>query len=376
MSVGQPDSPLIPGVRKLTDSVLLSLGSKEKETIQLIQRDLAAKPNIEDILTRIRQLSLAIGVETVHGLDGAGYGRLAEKICRRIGEIVNKVLPTSENSYMALVSWISGTNRVNAVEIFTPNYDMLFEQALERAKLPYFDGFTGAYKPLFDPPSIEANDLPSRWTRVWKIHGSLGWELDNDTVIRTGKSTASMLVYPDHLKYDRISRQPYSALFERFRNFLMTPDSLLICAGFSFSDAQITSVMDEALSANLHTAVVAFQFGKLADSDRAIDLALRRPNLSVYAEDAAVIYGVKGDWVLENVDDPEWLEIRKTYWQGKEGEGDERFLLGDFGCLARFLALTRTTAVTSDPNLGNVTSTSESSKTESSASLEDGVPDA
>lgn len=377
MSFGQSDNPLIPGIGELTTRVLSSLTDPEHDTIQAIRADLGDDPNIEDILTRIRQLSLAIGGETVHGLDGAGHRCLAEKICRSIGKIVDKELPTtSENPYMELASWIGGTNRKNAVEIFTPNYDMLFEQALERAKLPYFDGFTGAHKPFFDPPSIEADDLPSRWTRVWKIHGSLGWDLDNDTVIRTGQSTASMLVYPDHLKYDQISRQPYSALFERFRRFLMTPDSLLICAGFSFSDAQITSVMDEALSANLHTAVVAFQFGKLADSDRAVDLARRRPNLSVYADDAAVIYGIKGDWALENVDDLEWLEIRKTYWQDKEGDDDERFLLGDFGCLARFLALTRTTTVTSDPNLGNVTSTSESSNAESSASLEDGVPDA
>ena len=376
MSVGQPETSLIPGIRELTTRVLHSLNKKENSTIESIQLDLGGNPNIEDILTRIRQLSLAIGVETVHDLNGAGYACLAKQICDRIGKIVNKELPQSENPYMELVSWIAGTNRENAVEIFTPNYDMLFEQALERAKLPYFDGFTGAHKPFFDPPTVESDTLPSRWTRVWKIHGSLGWDLDSGTVIRTGKPTDSMLVYPDHLKYDQISRQPYSALFERFRRFLMTPDSLLICAGFSFSDAQITSVMDETLSANSHTAVVAFQFGNLADSSPAVELALRRPNLSVYAEDAAVIYGVKGDWILEHVDNLEWLEIRKTYWQDGETDRNGKFLLGDFRYLARFLALTRTAAVTSDPILGRVTTTSESSKADSSANHEDGDTDA
>lgn len=376
MSLGQRDKPLIPGIRELTTDVVQSLNNEEKATIQAIQADLGEEPTIEDILTRIRQLSLAIGVEKVRGLDSSGYAHLAENVCKCIRTIVNKELPNTENPYSKLVSWISGTNRDNAIEIFTPNYDMLFEQALERAKLPYFDGFTGAHKPFFDPPSIEADTLPSRWTRVWKIHGSLGWELDNDTIIRTGKPSSSMLVYPDHLKYDQISRQPYSALFERFRRFLMTPDSLLICAGFSFSDAQITSVIDESLSANFHTAILAFQFGKLANSPRAVELALRRPNLSVYARDAAVIFGVEGNWVPENVDDPEWLEIRKTFW-GKEAAKDEDgFLLGDFGCLTQFLALTRATTVTSSLNSDNVTSTSEIFRAESPASLEDGDQDA
>jgi len=381
LSIEKSGRPLIPGLRDLTHSVLASLNYKDQATLEALRPELGDEPNIEDILTRVRQLSLAIGVAKVHGLDGTEYKELAERICNNIGSIVNAVLPESEtpsepeNPYMQLVSWIGGTTRENSVEIFTPNYDMLLEQAFERAKLPYFDGFTGAYRPFFDPPSIEENALPSRWTRIWKIHGSLGWELHNNTVIRTGNSNASMLIYPDHLKYDQISRQPYSALFEHFRRFLMTPDSLLICSGFSFSDAQITSVINETLSANAHTAVVAFQFGKLEDSQGAVELALQRPNFSAYAQDAAVIYGVRGRWRLDKFDDREWLEIRNTYWRSKETEdaGAEdtgEFTLGDFRWLARFLALTRAIALTPSPIFANVTSTSESQDSEAPAGLE------
>ena len=242
--------------------------------------------------------------------------------------------------------------------------------------MPYFDGFTGAHKPFFDPPSIENDTLPSRWTRIWKIHGSLGWDLQDDTIIRTGKPSANMLIYPDHLKYEQISRQPYSALFERFRRFLMTPDSLLMCSGFSFSDAQITSVIDETLSANSHTAVVAFQFGNLEDSPQAVELALRRPNVSVYAEDGAVVFGVEGCWSLGDVSDKEWEEIRNTFWVKGSSEGNGKFLLGDFACLARFLALARAPFVASDPSLDDGNSVSESPCLESSKGLEEGVPNA
>jgi hypothetical protein len=72
-----------------------------------------------------------------------------------------------------LVGWVGGTNRECAVEIFTPNYDLLFEEAFERAGFPYFDGFTGGHAPFFDPPSIADDVLPARWSRLWKLHGSL-----------------------------------------------------------------------------------------------------------------------------------------------------------------------------------------------------------
>lgn len=376
VSIIQGDGPLIPDVTRLTEKVLEGLVESDQEVVKILCMELGGQPNVEDILTRIRQLSLAIGRAEVHGLNGGEYKELAKRICQEIGGIVNIDLPPSPNSFTQLAAWVGGTHRNEAVEIFTPNYDLLLEQAFERAKLPYFDGFTGAHKPFFDPPSIEDNTLPSRWTRIWKIHGSLGWDLQDDTIIRTGEPSANMLIYPDHLKYEQISRQPYSALFERFRRFLMTPDSLLMCSGFSFSDAQITSVIDETLSANSHTAVVAFQFGNLEDSPQAVELALRRPNVSVYAEDGAVVFGVEGCWSLGDVSDKEWEEIRKTFWVKESSEGNGKFLLGDFACLARFLALARAPFVASDPSLDDGNSVSESPCLESSKGLEEGVPNA
>lgn len=371
VSIIEGDGPLIPDVTRLTEKVLDGLDESDQEVVKILCMELGGQPNVEDILTRIRQLSLAIGGAKVHGLDGGEYKELAKCICQEIGGIVNKELPPSPNSFTQLAAWVAGTDRNDAIEIFTPNYDLLLEQAFERAKLPYFDGFTGAHKPFFDPPSIENDTLPSRWTRIWKIHGSLGWDLQDDTIIRTGKPSANMLIYPDHLKYEQISRQPYSALFERFRRFLMTPDSLLMCSGFSFSDAQITSVIDETLSANSHTAVVAFQFGNLKDSPQAVELALRRPNVSVYAEDGAVIFGVEGCWSLGDASDKEWEKIRNTFWVKGSSEGNGKFLLGDFACLARFLALARAPFVASDPSLDDGDSVSESPET-----LEEGVPNA
>ena len=328
---------MIPDVASLTDAVVDSLELTDRMVIDALLPELGEKPNIEAILTRVRRLSQAIGRAEVHGLKSDGYDELAAKICDKIGEIVAPKLPAEPNSYTELISWVGGTHREHPIEIFTPNYDLLIEEAFEEARLPYFDGFSGAHRPFFDAASISDDSLPARWSRLWKIHGSLGWQIEGDSIIRTGSRKAAKLIYPDHLKYDQITRQPYSSLFGRLREFLTTPDSLLLCTGFSFSDAHVTSVLDEALAANTHTAILAFQFNPLSYAQSAIKLAQRRPNLSVYARDGAVISGVQGKWQPGQPPTEEWESIRKTFWKYRTG-GNGEFLLGDFAKLTRFFA--------------------------------------
>lgn len=344
--------PIIPDVARLTEAVVKGLEDNDRRIVNELLPELGTAPNIEAILTRIRQLAQAIGRAEVHGLNGQGYDELAGRICEKIGELVAPMLPEEPSPFTELVSWIGGTHREHPIEIFTPNYDLLLEEAFERAQLPYFDGFSGSHRPFFDPASIEDDRFPAHWSRLWKIHGSLGWKVTRNTIIRTGSRKATQLVYPDHLKYDQITRQPYSALFKRLREFLTTPDSLLICSGFSFLDAHITAVLNESLAANTHTTVLAFQFGSLNEEASAIQLALHRPNLSVYARDGAVIFGAQGNWKPRQPPSEEWESIRSTFWHpGSDvGEGRGRFLLGDFAKLARFFALAQSSDIQPLPN--------------------------
>lgn len=50
--------------------------------------------------------------------------------------------------------------------------------------------------------TVAGDDLPARWSRLWKLHGSLGWKIDDGVVVRSGGHDCTELVYPDHLKYD------------------------------------------------------------------------------------------------------------------------------------------------------------------------------
>lgn len=331
-------SPLIPGVDHLTNVVITGLDGNYKIAADAIRSGLPEKGNIESILSRIRLMQQALGSTEVNGLDGDGYSILGKKICANIGEIVSAKLPSERCAYHELITWISGTQRPHPIEIFTTNYDLLLEEAFELAKVPYFDGFTGGHAPFFDPVTVSGNDLPSRWARLWKLHGSLGWKVKDGVVIRSGGYECAELIYPDHLKYDLTQKQPYAALFERLKHFLLQPDTLLLTAGFSFRDAHICAVLDEALAINPNAAVFAFQFQDLEQENAACALALDRPNLSVYAANGAVVSGVPGKWKLGDLP-KNWDEIRSSFWGNRWENSPKGFLLGDFSSFSRFCAL-------------------------------------
>jgi hypothetical protein len=264
---------LVPGVDDTTTIVLKGLqDNAQRVAAERIHAELGSKSNIENVLSRIRLLENALGSAVVHGLDGNGYKDLAKAICKKIGKIVDAHLPPERNAYNELVAWVSGMMRLHAVEIFTTNYDLLFEEAFESAKAPYFDGFTGGSAPFFDPVTVAGDDLPPRWSRLWKLHGSLGWSIENGVIVRGRGRSAAQLIYPDHLKYDLTQKQPYTALFERLKNFLLTPDSLLMTVGFSFRDAHICTVLDEALAMNANAAVMAFQHGTVKEETAACEV--------------------------------------------------------------------------------------------------------
>lgn len=334
-------SPLIPGVDELTNLVSAGLSDEtQRGAVSALALTLGEKTNIEQILSQVRLLENALGNVKVQGLNSQGYAQLGKSVCDQIGKIVAVSLPKERNAYNELIAWFSGTLRSHAIEIFTSNYDLLFEEAFEQARVPYFDGFTGGSAPFFDPVTVANDDLPPRWSRLWKLHGSLGWALEGGNIVRGRGRDSTQLIFPDHLKYDLTQKQPYTALFERLRHFLLNPDTLLLTIGFSFRDPHISTVIEEALSANANAAAIAFQFGSLASEWAACRAAADLPNISVYAWDGAVINGVQGAWRPGEIK-RNWEDIRPTFW-GTRREGEPPgFLLGDFVSFARFCALSQ-----------------------------------
>lgn len=327
-----PRTPLIPNVIGLTKLIKEKLLEEDLRVFNEIEESIPDK-NFEKVLSKIRTLAEVIGESKIHNYNSKNFTTLTNNICSAIKSAVNQDLPKGKNPYSELISWINGIKRRHGVEIFTTNYDLLLEQALERVKTPYFDGFSGSRNAFFDPSSISRNDLPPRWVRLWKLHGSIGWELsENLEVIRLPTSTNTNMVYPSHVKYDQTQAAPFSSLFERFKNFLNEPDTLTIASGFSFADAHISSKITECLTANQSTALFAFQYNKLEDEPFAREIAFNCPNFSLFCRDGAIINGVEAPWRIGLLPAKNWQIIRDEYFSNKE------FKLGDFNALTRFLA--------------------------------------
>jgi hypothetical protein len=122
----------------------------------------------------------------------------------------------------------------------------------------------GSREPIFDIQSIEEDSLPSRWTLLWKLHGSINWRQDeNGEVLRRPADAddgGSALVYPSHLKYDQSRRQPYLAMMDRLKAFLKKPGAILVSCGFSYRDQHINEIIDQSLRGNPTASVQGLLF--------------------------------------------------------------------------------------------------------------------
>jgi len=297
--------PLIPDVRGLTAYIDKKFIKNEKYQVLLKELKLSGKKNyhIEDILTFIRSLKDVSAGGTVRGLTEDELSNLEEIVCKEIGMKVTVDLPEGDTPYSRLANWIQSIEREVAIEIFTTNYDLLMEQAFENSYVPYFDGFVGSNKSFFDLRSLEQNEIPKHWTRLWKIHGSLNWYIEKESKdIYRGLYNADVsktdlhLIYPSHLKYDKSRKMPFLALIDQLRRFISKKDSVLILSGYSFNDEHLNEVIVNTLKSTSHSSVFALLFGELNNYPNAIDLASKCSNLSLYASDEAIIGTTRGEW--------------------------------------------------------------------------------
>lgn len=329
MSMRNGGDPLIPGLEALTKLVMKEAHDDYKDgLLELVSHlDLKDQDNLEAILNYVRALKALPGSSDIRGISVKTLEGLDADITGTIRKHVNAELPPGDTPYTSLALWISAVRRLSATQVFTTNYDLLIEQALERRQVAYFDGFMGAREPSFDLQAVEEDQLPSRWTQLWKLHGSINWSQDaQGNVVRKAlhpSDTSSALVYPSHLKYDQSRRLPYLAMMDRLKAFMRKPGAVLITTGFSFRDQHINEVLNQAMRANQTASVQGLLFGELEGYVEARALALELPNLVLIARDAGVVGTVQGTWTPSTNSDGE--------------QEDSKCHLGDFSQFGRLL---------------------------------------
>lgn len=355
--------PLIPGIDGLTrecEAVITAMGNPFADAwlILVDQCRNGRTPNVENILSKLRMKIDAIGDgETLLGLTLIQLKAMEEVICSTVGKrtcVDEKRIPphTPHDDFCA---WIRKINRSAPIEIFTTNYDVLFERALESARVPLFDGFVGAHRPFLYPECLDDDSLLPhvRWVRLWKLHGSVTWHRADDGigkhVFRAESTGTGEMILPSHWKYDQSRKQPFVAYMERLSRVLNSEHSVLITCGYSFGDEHINAILFGALE-NCHTAnIIALGHQDLGVTDSLVKYAHRYPNLSVIGPNAGVISGVWGEWQLSEPVDSKTCGFLDTAFDSNglpEDTGSPaspsddlrgRLRLGDFNFFCQFL---------------------------------------
>jgi hypothetical protein len=338
--------PLIPAVPGLTTKCKEKAAAANTkfagawEHLETHCRDDGQDHFVESILSRLRMMKRAMGRDDqLVGLSREEVGDLEECIRRSIVETVNPDLETEPEVFphRAFARWVSKATRKFPVEVFTLNYDLLFEHALEQERVAVFDGFVGSSRPYFHAETLtQPGFMPGMmWTRLWKMHGSVNWSRatirGSQRVVRGPVSEKGELIFPSFEKYDESRQQPYSAFTSRLRTFLEEDDSLLVVLGYSFSDEHVNEVIYGALEASARTHVYALQFDMLDDACALLKRARQCRNLVVVSPSCGAGGGVVGSWSK----DAELLAAQSVMDVGEDGGRAMR--LGDFARFSTFL---------------------------------------
>ncbi|PKN65372.1 MAG: hypothetical protein CVU57_11035 [Deltaproteobacteria bacterium HGW-Deltaproteobacteria-15] len=347
---GAPKSSVVPGVRDMTRQIIGTLkGTEFEKALESICTEVAeghGQALIEYILSNIVHKEEAVGKETLCGLSKDKLGQLRKTIEDQICNIVSVHKKADEFMktliHCDLAQWIAQATRKYAVEIFTTNYDYLLELGLEYHGVPYFDGFVGSFKPFFHPSSVEDLAYLPQQTKLWKLHGSLGWDTHESLgrIVRRDTDDATIIVFPCMSKYEASKKQPYTSFMDRLHAFLKAEDGVLITCGYSFGDQHINEVMLNGLERTATSHVIGLVYDDFDANSPIVSIAKSQTRLSIYGKKNAVIGGNFGNWQLRPgivIDEPT-LSLYFVSDISAKDSGKGEFILPDYSSFVRFLS--------------------------------------
>nr|WP_236907910.1 SIR2 family protein [Corynebacterium glutamicum]AMQ45207.1 Hypothetical protein [Corynebacterium glutamicum] len=305
-----------------TDAVknlIISAGSTMEPTDEDLLRVL--NPNNDgDLEKLLNGLQLAVALSSQMALDSITLGEgstaqsfsvddiegLRKKIgaalafaCRLPGE-PGSIDPDYRNdplrAHRNFISRVVRNRRANLPRprIFTTNYDLVIESALDQLGYPYIDGFSGtvdrrlnlSYYGLdfhrVDTTSQQALARADSALYLHKIHGSLNWKAATEIEATTGVESLEVhqvteeaaskgervLIYPTTAKEGDTLAYPYSDLMRMLGDSVQQDDTAIISVGYGFADPHINRILLRSLAMNpALNVLVVDPYAVLEDSD-------------------------------------------------------------------------------------------------------------
>lgn len=273
----------LPNIEDLTKVALEKISNANFLT--LVDKD----DNIENILNKIQNIKSLLNSENeINGLKENEINSIEKTLKKTIYEQLS--ISVDYKTLCNLVIWLNYVNQDHEKEIFTLNYDLLIEKALEEQEIPYFSGFVGNVKSFFVPDSVDdfnGQYVKKSWTKLWKLHGSLNFKKSGKGKLfienYTNTEYQDLLIYPSMDKYLSSRKAPFISYMDRLRKYLIDQEKILIILGYSFGDQHINDLVLNGLNGNPRLSVISFAYDDTT-YNRAKEIIGIYPNVSIYTD--------------------------------------------------------------------------------------------
>lgn len=180
-------------------------------------------------------------------------------------------IETVLDTYIAFYNGLKNLKELNGLKnqifnIFTTNYDMMNEIAMEAQNIHYYSGFEGIVNRKFNlafynydfVDNFQVNQSNVKVTpnhmNLFKIHGSLSWHMKDGELIESNPYEQDFLpeiIYPCVDKFNNTNLIiSYSALMRELSNRLCRENTTLFVSGMSMGDEHINKIIENALTIN------------------------------------------------------------------------------------------------------------------------------
>ncbi|MCC8027155.1 MAG: SIR2 family protein [Clostridium sp.] len=193
-----------------------------------------------------------------------------------IRTLIRKRLKSSDidtvlDTYIAFYNGLKNLKEVNGLKnqifnIFTTNYDMMNEIAMETQNIHYYSGFEGIVNRKFNlayynydfVDNFQVNQATIKVTpnhmNLFKVHGSLSWFMKDGELVERNPYEQEFLpeiIYPSVDKFSNTNLIiSYSALMRELSNRLCREKTTLFVSGMSMGDEHINKIIENALTIN------------------------------------------------------------------------------------------------------------------------------
>jgi SIR2-like domain len=148
------------------------------------------------------------------------------------------------------------------LKLFTTNYDVAFETAASHARFIAVDGFSHTQPQEFDGSHFnydfvlrsqerEVPDYLPNVFHLYKLHGSVDWELEGSQVVKKPLPLKPLIIYPRMSKFESSYDQPFIELMSRFQLSLREPNTGLLVLGSGLNDHHIVQPIMSSIRANV-----------------------------------------------------------------------------------------------------------------------------